>query len=737
MADEKKKVNTIKSIGKKVANNGNADDYVYTPIGADSENVDRPDGSNVEDSLIEIETEKVEIIPVESLPESEIKIYPYVYALIKPNESIGTLYEYRNERWIKYGNGSDGIWVGTKEQCVQDFDNIEKGTIVIIVNKKEDSGETHTHDYVCQITKEPTYSEKGSKTYTCFLCGESYTEEIPALIDSIKPAGVIRIGENEYSSWKDNISFNTYYKNNQTVTIEATDNETGVKEIAYHLANTSISDSSIGSITWTTYTDPFIIQPNDNYIVYVKITDNADNVTYICSDGIVMDNIPPVFEGLEDGGTYPTGTVLTVEDGAVLTVNGEVVELTNGSYTFSEPMDNCRLSVTDQAGNINNISINIVHVHNYTQEITKTATCTEDGIITYSCACGDIYTEPIPASGDHNFVDNICSICGKNEYEDFELTESNYNQVGLSSLDGNIVVPSLFEYSGQKYKISTINIKGSNNLLTITLPDTVYDIKYIKSESLKEINMTNNVKNIGYIRCPALNHIILSSGLTEISNMCFAGCTSLLSIGGIGSGASLEIPNSIKRINDYSFRGCTGLSIVDLPEGIEEILYDIFKECNNLKTLTVPSTYKKCESSGFGTTNSVTKLYYNSEYYKFGSDISGICYEGGYDLYFGEYVNNLPKFLQLTKVKNIEFASKNISTIPFALLNGQNLLKNVQIPESVTTIERSAFKNCTNLSNLIIPSSVVQIDPEAFLNVPHITYHGTASGAPWGALSMN
>ena len=51
-------------------------------------------------------------------------------------------------------------------------------------------------------------------------------------------------------------------------------------------------------------------------------------------------------------------------------------------------IDNCRLSVTDQAGNINNISINIVHVHNYTQEITKTATCTEYGIITYSCACG-------------------------------------------------------------------------------------------------------------------------------------------------------------------------------------------------------------------------------------------------------------------------------------------------------------------------------------------------------------
>ena len=64
MANLTKKPNTIKSIGKKVADNGNASDYVYVPIGADSDNVDRPDGSTVEESLSNIEVEKVEIIPI-------------------------------------------------------------------------------------------------------------------------------------------------------------------------------------------------------------------------------------------------------------------------------------------------------------------------------------------------------------------------------------------------------------------------------------------------------------------------------------------------------------------------------------------------------------------------------------------------------------------------------------------------------------------------------------------------
>ena len=558
MADEKKKVNTIKAIGKKVANNGNADDYVYTPIGADSDNVDRPDGSTVEDSLVKVETEKVEIIPVESLPESEIKIYPYVYALITPNESKGIFYEYRNERWIKYGNGSDGIWVGTKEQCVQDFDNIEKGTIVIIVNKKEDSGETHTHDYVCQITKEPTYSQKGLKTCTCFLCGESYTEEIPALIDSIKPAGVIRIGENEYSSWKDNISFNTYYKDNQTVTIEATDNETGVKEIAYHLANTSISDSSIGSITWTTYTDPFIIQPNDNYIVYVKITDNADNVTYICSDGIVMDNIPPVFDGLEDGGTYPTGTVLTVEDGAVLTVNGEVVELTNRSYTFSEPMDNCRLSLSDRAGNVNSIII----------------------------------------------------VIEESKEREFEITKDNCYMAGINSLSDDITIPEKFEYDGTRYTITSIGnsaFSKCNELISVNIPNTVTEIKddaFNLCEELTEINLPNNLNSIGTWVFGGCTKLRTVRNITYINKGMFGGCINL---------ESIELNNNVtcilngQNIIPESFcSGCCNLKSINIPRSIEGISIFAFENCNNL-TITIPETVSFIYGMAF---QNVKHVYY-------------------------------------------------------------------------------------------------------------------------------
>lgn len=39
------------------------------------------------------------------------------------------------------------------------------------------------------------------------------------------------------------------------------------------------------------------------------------------------------------------------------------------------------------------------HTHSYTSKVTKAATCTSPGVRTYSCSCGDSYTQPIPATG--------------------------------------------------------------------------------------------------------------------------------------------------------------------------------------------------------------------------------------------------------------------------------------------------------------------------------------------------
>ena len=58
----------------------------------------------------------------------------------------------------------------------------------------------------------------------------------------------------------------------------------------------------------------------------------------------------------------------------------------------------------------------LAHTHSYTSSVTKAATCTETGVRTYTCSCGDSYTESIAALG-HSYTTTTtqptCTEAGK------------------------------------------------------------------------------------------------------------------------------------------------------------------------------------------------------------------------------------------------------------------------------------------------------------------------------------
>ena len=64
-------------------------------------------------------------------------------------------------------------------------------------------------------------------------------------------------------------------------------------------------------------------------------------------------------------------------------------------------------------------------------------------------------------------------------------------------------------------------------------------------------------------------------------------------------------------------------------------------------------------------------------------------------------------------------------------------LTSVTVPNSITSIGNYAFSNCVGLSSLTIPDSVTSIGESAFFRVKNVVYSGTATGSPWGALTVN
>ena len=116
--------------------------------------------------------------------------------------------------------------------------------------------------------------------------------------DSEKPTGEIKISENSWKAFLNNITFGLFFKDTQTVTINAADNSGESVTVEYLLSNKELTKTELDGMTFTAYTAPFGIDPDNEYIIYVRLTDKAGNTDYICSDGIVLDGTSPVIKGI-------------------------------------------------------------------------------------------------------------------------------------------------------------------------------------------------------------------------------------------------------------------------------------------------------------------------------------------------------------------------------------------------------------------------------------------------------
>lgn len=278
----------------------------------------------------------------------------------------------------------------------------------------------------------------------------------------------------------------------------------------------------------------------------------------------------------------------------------------------------------------------------------------------------DVYTGTTSAPWS-KYKDNITSV----------KIEPGVTSIGISAFYGcdrmtAVSIPSTVTVINQN---AFMNCK---KLKSLTLPSGVVSVwggAFCGCSSLKKVKISDSVQSIWYRAfegCSNLQEFTVEEGNAYFSSRQGAllnkDQTELIAYPASSALKSYTVPETVARINTYTFQDAVNLQEITLPKGLETVNDYTFYRCESLKTITIPS--------------SVTEI---------GVFAFGECYS-------------------LEKVK-IPSSVKIIWAYAFSDCRN---LSSVTISEGVTTINDYAFQKCQKLSKIDIPSSVTEIGLSAF-----------------------
>ena len=438
-----------------------------------------------------------------------------------------------------------------------------------------------------------------------------------------------------------------------------------------------------------------------------------------------------------------------------------------------------------------------IHIHNYTSVVTTEPTATANGIATYTCSCGDSYTEELVP-------------------QDFTVTSNNREMVGYTGEENeNLVIPAIFEHNGIWYRVveigdhafasfctnlTSVTIPNSvttigyrafsscDNLTNVTIPDsitTIGDYAFGWSTNLTSITIPDAVTTIGYAAfydCLALTSVhitdltawcninfdsyasnplgyahnlylngdlvtelVIPDGVTRIPDFAFGSCTNLTSV---------TIPDSVTAIGVSAFNDCTNLTSIIMPDSVTSIGAGAFYDCANLTSIKIPNLVTTIEEDTFWYCSSLTSVTIpdsvvaindNAFYGCFNltsvyiSDAGAWCHIAFDD----EESNPLLYAENFYLIKNGEaelitdlILPNSVTSIGDYTFLGCQSLTSITIPDTVTTIGKYAFRECRNLIDVTIGGGVTNVGKWAFSNCFSLTNVYTYDIAAWCGINF-
>ena len=335
-------------------------------------------------------------------------------------------------------------------------------------------------------------------------------------------------------------------------------------------------------------------------------------------------------------------------------------------------------------------------------------------------------------TGEKKFIYTPILSVGEHDVE-VELLQHLYTPYFVTNA---LVDLDMSHVNGKYIHINDI-CSGANELKQVYLPNNINSIgssAFNNCSGLTSVTIPNSVKSIGnwaFNNCSGLKSVIIPNSVTSIGNNAFEGCTSLTSVTipdsvtSIGDEAftscksltSVAIPNSVTSIGSSAFNNCSGLTSIIIPNSVTSIGNNAFEGCTSLTSVTIPDSVTSIGNNAFSGCAFQNDKFINRSSatgYPWGATLYEVIQDDGLCINEITAVDCRPNATHVTIPNSVE-------TIGRKAFSDCSALTSVIIPSSVTSIGDFAFNYCSSLTSVTIPDSVKSIGDGAFQSCSSLT----------------